>query len=264
MLALRNKLPTVTRPRLGIAFAGAFVLAAGTLGTLWRQLPATNDLPDMTVYPAGAERKAAFFSYLEPIVAAGNAAILQDRRSLQQMAQELDTAGSLSARQLERLEALAKKYSLTEKPPDPALQIQKLLRRADLVPLPLVLVQAAKESGWGTSRFAREANNLFGQWCFEAGCGIVPARRSQGAKHEVREFDSVDDAVAAYLHNINTGRAYGQLREMRAAQRRAGRKPTAIVLADGLLFYSERREAYVTEVKRMILQYYRFQQTRET
>ena len=92
----------------------------------------------------------------------------------------------------------------------------------------------------------------------------MPERRPAGARHEVRDFDSVEDAVTAYLHNINTGRAYQRLREIRAQLRRAGEKPSAIALADGLLFYSERREEYVNEVKRMILQYHKFQHTRET
>lgn len=217
----------------------------------------------MTAYPAGAERKAAFFSYLEPIVEAKNAEILEDRAVLKVMSKDLDTRGSLSARQLDRLDALAQKYALGDEIADPGQRLRLLLRRVDMVPLPLVLVQAAKESGWGTSRFAREANNLFGQWCFTPGCGMVPERRSAGAKHEVRDFDSVDEAVAAYLHNINTGRAYQRLREIRASLRHAGEKPSAMALADGLLFYSQRREDYVNEIKRMIVQYYKFHETRE-
>jgi len=217
----------------------------------------------MSAYPAGAERKAAFFDYLEPIVAAKNAEILKDRAALKTMSSDLDTQGSLSARQLDRLDSLAQKYALEEDSSAPAQRLRVLLRRADIVPLPLVLVQAAKESGWGTSRFAREANNLFGQWCYTRGCGMVPDRRSAGAKHEVKAFDSVDEAVAAYLYNINTGRAYQRLREIRASLRRAGEKPSAMALADGLLFYSQRREEYVNEVKRMIVQYYKFHETRE-
>ena len=135
--------------------------------------------------------------------------------------------------------------------------VEQLERRVDTLPVPLVLVQAAKESGWGTSRFAREANNLFGQWCFRAGCGIVPARRAAGAKHEVRDFDSVDDSVAAYLHNINTGKVYRRLREIRQDLREAGKKLDGSLLADGLLFYSQRREDYINEVKRMLHLYHK-------
>ncbi len=255
----------LSRPHLlAIGIAGAF--AAGLLA-FWLLLlptPAGSSLPDMTAYPAGAERKAAFFGYLGPIVAANNALILEDRATLEALSTDLDARGSLSARQLGRIESLAQKYALDDADADPAQRLRILLRRVDIVPLPLVLVQAAKESAWGTSRFAREANNLFGQWCFKPGCGLVPERRGAGASHEVRSFESVEAAVAAYLHNINTGRFYQRLREIRASLRRAGEKPSAISLADGLLFYSERREEYVNEVKRMIIQYHRFHEMRET
>jgi Bax protein len=247
-----------------LAVVGAAAIAAAVLAMRVSPAPANVELPDMTQFAASAERKAAFFGFLEPIVISKNARILSDRASLREMAVALDAGRSLSSRQLDLLESLAEKYALDDGDADPAQQVRQLLLRADAVPLPLVMVQAAKESGWGTSRFAREANNLFGQWCFEPGCGIVPERRPAGARHEVRDFDSVEDAVTAYLHNINTGRAYQRLREIRAQLRRAGEKPSAIALADGLLFYSERREEYVNEVKRMILQYHKFQQTRET
>ena len=162
-----------------------------------------------------------------------------------------------------RLKSLARKYRVEWNESDPQSVIDTLRRRIDLVPVPLVLVQAAKESGWGTSRFAREGNNLFGQWCYTKGCGIVPARRSSGAKHEVQVFDSVEDAINAYLHNINTADAYRSLREIRARQRKAGKTPDGIALADGLLYYSQRREAYVKEVKLMLQQYRQFQQRQQ-
>jgi len=251
--------------RPGLLTLGLSGVFAALLAVAWLwPPPAGSSLPDMTLYPAGDERKAAFFDYLEPIVVTKNAEILQDRAILKAISNDLAAGNSLSARQLDQLDELAQKYLLDDDDADPVQRLRILLRRADIVPLPLVLVQAAKESGWGTSRFAREANNLFGQWCFKAGCGIVPERRAAGAKHEVRDFQSVEDAVAAYLHNINTGRAYQRLREIRADLRRAGERPSAIALADGLLFYSERREEYVNEVKRMILQYYKFHETRET
>jgi len=127
-----------------------------------------------------------------------------------------------------------------------------LLARVDVIPPKLALIQAAKESGWGTSRFARSANNLFGEWCFSEGCGVVPASRSEGRRHEVESFDSVQDAIASYVRNLNSHPSYAPLRERRAALRAAGEAPTALALADGLGRYSERGEAYVQEVKSMI------------
>ncbi len=216
-------------------------------------------LPDMTAYEQGAERKAAFFDYLKPIVDSQNQAILSDRDKLLGIANDLESADSPSFLQKWRLESLARDYAVEWNEAQISAVVDELQRRVDAVPIALVLVQAAKESGWGTSKFAREGNNLFGQWCYREGCGIVPEKRKAGATHEVQVFASVDDAIAAYLHNINTGKAYKDLRSIRASARSADREPKAAALADGLILYSERRQAYVDEVKQMIRQYHDFE-----
>jgi Bax protein len=92
---------------------------------------------------------------------------------------------------------------------------------------------------------------------------MVPAKRSSGAKHEVKEFDSIEDAISAYLRNINTGDAYQNLRQIRARLRNTGKHPDGRALADGLLYYSQRREAYVNEVKKMLQQYHQFKQQQQ-
>jgi len=135
---------------------------------------------------------------------------------------------------------------------DAGIPWHQLLKRVDTVPMKLVLSQAANESAWGTSRFARQANNLFGQWCFTKGCGIVPSRRNAGATHEVAAFTSPQLSVRSYMHNINTGRVYQDLRNIRAQQRAQGKTATALQLAEGLSKYSERGQAYVKEIKSMI------------
>jgi Bax protein len=126
------------------------------------------------------------------------------------------------------------------------------MKRVDTVPLELVLSQAANESAWGTSRFARKANNLFGQWCFSKGCGLVPARRNAGSTHEVAAFKSPQLSVRSYLRNLNTGRVYKDLRNIRAAKRAEGKQATAYEIAAGLSKYSERGQAYVKEIRAMI------------
>ena len=82
----------------------------------------------------------------------------------------------------------------------------------------------------------------------------MPTARERGRKHEVARFESIEDAVRAYLHNINTFPRYKTLRTIRAELREASRRITGVRLADGLLAYSERRQAYVEEVKSMIRQ----------
>lgn len=244
---------------------GRFGLELGaTLALLATVLLVSTDfdkLPDMRAIDDTQLRKATFFGHLEPVVAARNAAILEQRKELSALAQSWKQGQNLSFLDRYRLKSLARQYEVEWKEQAGDV-IAKLRRRIDAVPVSLVLVQAAKESGWGTSRFAREGNNLFGQWCYTRGCGIVPANRPGGAKHEVREFSTVADAIDAYLHNINTSDAYRSLREIRANLRRAGKTPDGKSLADGLLYYSQRREAYVQEVKLMLDQYARFQSKR--
>jgi len=224
------------------------VLAAVVAGWL---LTRPTKLPDFDAIEDVRARKTAFFSYLAPLVEAENDRIADQRSRLLELADELDegqTPGWLQQRWLRRL---AVAYEV-EGEDEPGGLIETLKRRVDTIPVPLVLVQAAKESGWGRSRYAVRGNNLFGQWCYASGCGFVPRRRAPGAFHEVARFDSPADAVASYMENLNTHPAYVPLREIRASLRRGGSKPTALELADGLLLYSERRGDYVKEVKSMI------------
>ena len=111
-----------------------------------------------------------------------------------------------------------------------------------------------KRQAWGTSRFAVEGNNIFGQWCFEQGCGLVPLQRKGNASYEVRKFDSISASVSAYLKNINSQYSYEELRELRAGMRSRNEPLNAIDLAAGLAAYSERGEDYVDEVQSLIVQ----------
>ncbi|MFO7763059.1 MAG: glucosaminidase domain-containing protein [Wenzhouxiangellaceae bacterium] len=211
-----------------------------------------RQLPDFAAIEDLSERKQAFFEFLAPIVMAENQRVLEQRERL------LDLAGKLRAGEpigwLDRrwLGQLAEEYAVGWNPDAPLESIEPLERRVDAVPVSLALVQAATESGWGRSRFATEANNLFGHWCYQPGCGLVPERRNTGAGHEVAAFDSVADSVERYLRNLNTHAAYAPLRAIRARMRRNGESPTAMALADGLVRYSERREDYVAEIKTVI------------
>jgi Bax protein len=129
---------------------------------------------------------------------------------------------------------------------------QRLLRRVDEVPVALALAQAAIESGWGTSRFVHQANNLFGHWTYRHDRGLVPREREAGKTHRVRIFTTLRSSVQAYLHNLNTGRAYRHLRLLRAILRENDQPLDGEHLAAGLLHYSERGQAYVDEVRTLI------------
>ena len=252
-----------TRIRLLVAL----VLAIGLWWLAWSllgrgSLPPTGyqPLPDFSRYHDIREMKLAFYDYLQPMVERQNAEIAQQRARLLEAAERIQRGESLSSEQQHLVEELAVEYRMGDTGEEAGSRVNRLLRRVDTIPLELALVQAAKESGWGKSRFAIDANNLFGQWCYEPGCGLVPSRRSVGKAHEVKQFDSVEAAIADYLLNLNTHPRYRPMREIRAHLRSSNVQLTGMALADGLLHYSERRQAYVDELKSMIRQYRRLAQ----
>lgn len=199
-------------------------------------------LPDFAAIEDTKAKKQAFFDYLRPLVAIANREIMAERTIAS--AWKPDQPATADIR------ALLSRYDVRSH--DPQQQKQLLMRRIYPVPPSMAMAQAASESAWGTSRFAREGNNLFGQWCFTAGCGIVPNRRAPGAFHEVTRFDSPMDAIRSYMLNINTHPVYQTLRQERQKQVAMQGYASGEKLAEGLTRYSERGELYVYEVRRLI------------
>lgn len=249
----RRFVPAVKRHPVSSAITVAAV--AVLLGWLI-STPRHAALPDFASYQDVQQMKQAFADFLAPIVAERNATLLETRGELLQMQAKLSAGESLGFFERRAVAALADDYGL---PDDIAIteQVDGLLDRVDAVPPALVMAQAAKESGWGRSRFAVEGNNLFGHWCYVKGCGIVPKQRPAGQQHEVARFKSPAHAVERYLHNLNTHESYADLRLLRRQMRDADQALDAQRLATGLLFYSERREAYVEEVQSMVRQFQR-------
>jgi Bax protein len=229
-----------------------FVVAAVCLGTAYGWHAATySRLPDFAQWPAGEDRKMAFFDYLSPLLEAENSQVLSQRKRLETIAARVGDSepGRLDRHRLRRL---AEEYQVDTDGHDTAGLIEALRLRVDAIPVSLGLAQGAKESGWGTSRFAVAGNALFGERCFRPGCGVVPHARRSGSRHEVRAFDSPRAAVKAYVRNLNTHRDYEALRERRAELRAAGEPVSGHDLAPLLLSYSERGESYVREVQALI------------
>lgn len=195
--------------------------------------------------------KRNFYKKLLPAINRQNARIKTQRQQLQKMTDRLADGKSLSLQQQATLETWALRYRTPDDLSDKAL-VQDLLVRIDVVPPSMALAQAAMESAWGRARFAKEANNYFGQWCFTPGCGVVPNRRIAGATHEVARFSSLDAAVAAYMLNINSHPAYEKVREIRADTRKEQQPLDSLLLANGLEKYSERGNDYILDLKGMI------------
>lgn len=211
-----------------------------------------GNLPDFSRFPTAEQRKAHFLKYLRPIIQSENHEIALQHERLENLTDKLRKGRSLSHTQWRWLQEMADSYQV-DAVDRPRLDVaQDLLRHVDVVPASLVLVQAAKESAWGRSRFARQGNNLFGEHCFESDCGIVPKHRDAGKHHEVETFATVRASVKSYLHNLNSHPKYKELRAIRTRLREAGKPVTGLALAKGLWFYSERRQKYISEVRRMI------------
>ena len=227
-----------------------------------RRLPApAADRPDTVVddEQAGAggdtlpsTDAARFIESLLPLIETENQRILALRQDLLDLSARLDSGTGLGRAQRERLTQLARTYRVEGNPLEDAGVRDALIRKVDSVPASLALAQAANESAWGKSRFAREGNNLFGIWTYDEDKGIVPRRRTPGKKHLVRKFDSVGESVRYYLHTLNSHPAYESMREIRAGMRASGRAPDALLLAAGLTRYSAKGEQYVELIREMI------------
>jgi len=210
-------------------------------------------LPDFSSISDTSERKAAFFNFLRPYIDEANAGIERDREYLVELMDRFEQT-RLNRRDLRWLEETSERYGIEFSPddkPDSAM-LENLDLRIGKIPASLALAQAALESGWGTSRFAREGNNLFGIWCYEPGCGIVPARRPAGRTYEVARYATPRESFEAYIANLNTNEAYRPLWEIRRALRRAGEVPKGVDLAEGLVKYSQERWTYVQKVQSLI------------
>jgi Bax protein len=200
------------------------------------------------------EYQREFLEMLRPIVERENARLRALRTNVQGMLDRLAQDRVTEAERRELL-GLARHYRVEGRVlSDPDVR-EDLLSRIDTIPVALALAQAANESAWGTSRFAREGNNLFGIWTYDESKGIVPKGRAEGAKHLVRKFEGFDESVRYYMHTLNSHPAYQPLRDARSRAREQGERPTALALAGGLVKYSARGESYVEHIRRLITRY---------
>jgi len=201
-------------------------------------------------------RQTSFVNTLLPKIDTVNRRIASDRSRLLTLKQQLDHHTSLTQNNNSWLIQLAKRYNIsTQSGFDQPAFWKKLLNRIDTIPAPLVIAQAANESAWGRSRFAKEGNNYFGQWCTRPGCGLVPRQRPAGKSYEIRKFNSAQTSIASYIHNLNTHRAYTTLRKIRAEKRSSGLLATSLELSQGLSAYSERGAAYIRSIRSIIINY---------
>jgi Bax protein len=195
-------------------------------------------------------KKSLFLRMILPMVLAADDALAKQRDFLL-ATYARPVPAPAGSRRYRTLRTIEHAYGLHGSPWSPAVR-RRLLRRVDVVPVSLALAQAAKESGWGTSYFARRGNDLFGMWTYEAEHGLPP-RSLEDPTHYVRRFRDLESSIVHYLEAINTRPAFHRFRVLRARLRAAGRPLTARALVAGLALYSQQGEAYVAAIRAMLL-----------
>ncbi len=189
------------------------------------------------------KRKELFIQIVLPLILEENNKILLDRTKLFAILNKNNNSKSDNEWLIKKF----KQYGVTKK------DIPTLKRRMDIIPPSMAIAQAAKETGWGTSRFALEGNALFGQWTY-TDKGIKPAAADAGTKHKVMMFNVLKSSVRAYARNLNTHKSYKEMRYVRAIQRDNVGKLMSLELVDYLDKYAETGKEYTVILKKIIEQ----------
>ena len=188
-------------------------------------------------------KKETFIKIVLPLIVAENEKILDDREKLKALSEKKFTS-DLEKQWLRQklLEYKVKKGDLN-----------MLMTRMDMIPVSIALAQAAKESGWGTSRFALEGNAIFGQWTWD-GQGIAPLKRDGDKNHKILKFPILRASVKAYKNNLNTHKSYQKFRDKRKQLRDKNKRITGLSLTETLKNYAQTGSEYTKILNQIITQ----------
>ena len=188
-------------------------------------------------------KKETFIKIVLPLVVAENDKILNDRMKLKEIVSKKMTSDKEKLWLRQKLREYKVKNS----------DMKELQKRMDIIPVSIALAQAAKESGWGTSRFALEGNAIFGQWTW-TGQGIEPLNKGKHEGHKILRFPILRASVKAYKNNLNTHKVYSEFREKRSKLRKRNRKIKGTELTDTLDKYAQTGKEYTKILEQIINQ----------
>ena len=189
------------------------------------------------------KRKEFFIQIVLPLIIQENNNIKLDRKTLFSIINKSNNSNS----EKKWLDRKYKQYGVKSN------DLSTLKIRMDEIPVSLAIAQAAKETGWGTSRFAQEGNALFGQWTW-SGEGLRPKEAKEGQEHKVMKFNILQASVRAYQRNLNTHSTYKDFRKARAKLRDSNKKLDSIELSKYLNKYAETGNQYVEVLQKIIKQ----------
>ncbi len=193
-------------------------------------------------------QKKKFVQIILPLIKKANKKTLEERKFVVSFFNQLETKGfsSIDKKKMRELVFLSKKYKIKN-----LFDKYEYLLKIDKVPESLALTQAAIESAWGKSRFAKYADNIFGQWTYGEK-GLVPADREKGKKHKIKIFKSLQASVNAYVANLNRNNAYKDFRILRYQARVLDEMYSGIDAAKTMVKYSQLRGKYVKMITSFI------------
>ena len=189
------------------------------------------------------EKKELFIQIILPLILEENKKIKIERKTLFSILNKNNNTDA----EKNWLKSKFKQYGVINR------DLATLKIRMDEIPVSLAVAQAAKETGWGTSRFAQEGNALFGQWTYD-GEGIKPAKSDGDDKHKVMKFKILRASVRAYQRNLNTHKSYREFRKVRAIQRDVFGTLNSLELVNYLDKYAETGNEYIKILKKIIEQ----------
>jgi len=187
-------------------------------------------------------KKETFLKILLPLVVAENARIKKDKKYLLKILKE-----NQNKKNTNWINKKYKEYKISNK------NINELMERMDVIPASIALAQGAKESGWGTSRFALEGNAIFGQWTWN-GVGIEPLEKVDGQKHKILKFPILRASVKAYITNLNTHSGYKNFRKKRLELRENNKNLSGLDLIHELSNYAQTGKEYTKILEKIIKQ----------
>ncbi len=197
---------------------------------------------DLNKIKSVKEKKETFLQILLPLIVAENEKIKEDRKYLFKIVK-----GNESDESKKWLQKKYKAYKVPDK------NIKELIEKIDIIPTSIALAQAAKESGWGTSRFALEGNAIYGQWTWN-GDGIEPLEKSKDQNHKILKFPLLRASVKAYITNLNSHRGYKKFRVKRLEMRKQNKKLTGLDLIHKLDNYAQTGKEYTRTLEKIIEQ----------
>jgi len=192
------------------------------------------------------QQKEAFVEIMLPLIQTENKKIAHLRKLIIDIFN--DPYYLMNPKKIAFLSKIAKIYkikNITDK--------EEFLKKINTIPPSLALAQAAIESGWGKSRFVKEANNIFGHWEY-SNKGLAPKSRYKDIdiNYSIKIFPSLEASIAAYMRNLNRNPAYKKFRELRYRYTKNNRRFTGLEAADTMINYSQQKEEYIKLLKNMI------------